>query len=1004
VRSPLRFRPSLLLVSLLLAAIPSEIAAQNRLALSQYYHTAWTSREGAPADVYALAQTRDGFLWLGATGGLFRFDGVHFELLDRVGGVQLQSGNISTLLAVSDELWIGHRLGGVSLLTKDSLQNFGAEQGLPERSVWTIARDSSGTMWAGTTVGLYRLERGKWRQVGPEDGVPQAWIMGLATDARGRLWAATAEGVVRRDSARGRFTLVHPIHPTPPGERPNLLYLVLGQEGTGSVWLSGWMEGVRQLDGNVQFAAGQGRLPRKHTSALYIGRDRDMWVAAGDSVGGFGLRHIWLDRSDQGQTAIDSEVLSLAGGLGGIEVHSILADREGNIWVGTSWGLDRLRRPKMVKAVLPQLVPAFALAPADSGAIWVGSQGRGMLKVGATVEQLPTAPKVVECAYRDPDGVVWAGTKAGLWRSSADRFVPVKLPAELIGPSKQAITRDARGAIWLSAVRTGVYRLIGGRWIKYGGLSGLPQEPALVLTTDEEGRTWFGYTGNRVAVLQGDSVRLFTQAEGLAVGNVLSIQGRQPHLWIGGERGLARFDGRRFHLVYDRTGLSFRGTSGIVETSEGELWLHGAPGITRIPAAEVRQVVRDPSYQVASERLDYRDGLDGIPEQLRPLPTAIAGTDGRIWFATSTGIYWMDPRDIPRNALPPLVAIRDLIAAGRSYPGTEPLELPKRTTGVEIDFAAMGLSIPERIRFRYQLVGSDTSWQDVGGRRQAFYTNLGPGSYRFRVIAANEDGVWNRSGAALAFTIPPAFTQSRWFLALCIAALAGAAWMLYRLRVRQVAGRLRARYQVALAERTRIAQDLHDTLLQGFTGVSLQVVAATQRVSGPPEVIQSLHEVVKLAQQTLADARQAIWDMRSDDSERRSLAEALEAAARSAVGGNGVGITVATSGPARRLPPELETTALRVGREAILNAVKHAAPRHVDIALQYSPREFVLRVRDDGLGTTEGAVDGAAGAGHWGVAGMRQRARRAGGDLDISTEPGHGTVVSLRLPLEPTTP
>jgi|tagenome__1003787_1003787.scaffolds.fasta_scaffold20978193_2 signal transduction histidine kinase/ligand-binding sensor domain-containing protein len=999
--SPLHSGPSLLLASLLLAANSPEIAAQEHLALSQYYHTAWTSRDGAPADVYALAQTSDGFLWLGATGGLFRFDGVHFELVDGVGGVQLQSGNVSTLLAVSDELWIGHRLGGVSLLTKDTLQNFGSEQGLPERSVWTLAQDSSGTMWAGTTVGLYRLERGKWRQVGPEDGVPQAWIMALATDARGRVWAATAEGVVRRDSAQGRFTLVHPVHATPPGERPNLLYLVLGQEGTGSIWLSGSLEGVRQLGGNYRFAAGQGRLPGQRTSALYVGRARDLWVAAGDSVGGFGLQHIWLDRSRRGGTPTESEVLSLASGLSGTEVHSILADREGNIWVGTSWGLDRFRRPKMVKAVLPQVVPAFTLAPADSGAIWVGSQGRGMLKVGATVEQLPSAPKFVECAYRDPDGVVWAGTKAGLWRSSGGRFVPVKLPAELIGPSKQAITRDASGAIWLSVVRKGVYRLTGGRWSKYGGFSRLPQEPALVLTSDEAGRTWFGYTGNRLALLQGDSVRLFTRAEGLAVGNVLSIQGRQPHVWVGGERGLARFDGHRFHLVHDRTGLSFRGTSGIVETSAGELWLHGAPGITRIPAAEVRRLAVDPSYAVEGERLDYRDGLDGIPEQLRPIPTAIAGTDGRIWFATSTGVYWMDPRDIPRNALPPLVAIRGLVAGGRSYSGTPGLQLPQRTTGVQIDFAAMGLSIPQRIRFRYQLVGSDTSWQDVGGRRQAFYTNLGPGSYRFRVIAANEDGVWNQRGAALAFTIPPAFTQSRWFLALCVAALAAAAWMLYRLRVRQVAGGLRARYQVALAERTRIAQDLHDTLLQGFTGVSLQVVAATERVSGPPEVIQTLHEVVKLAQQTLVDARQAIWDIRSADLEHQSLSDALEVAARTAVAGNGVGVSVATSGPARRMAPELETTALRVGREAILNAVRHAAPKHLDIALQYAPDQFVLQVRDDGLGMAANAVDGATGTGHWGVAGMRQRARRAGGDLDIVTQPGQGTVVSLRLPLDP---
>jgi signal transduction histidine kinase/ligand-binding sensor domain-containing protein len=947
-----------------------------------------------------LAQTGDGFLWLGTSGGLFRFDGVRFELVEQAGGAQLPSGNISALLSTPEGLWIGYRLGGVSLLANDTLRTFGPGDGLPERSVWTLARDSSGTIWAGTTVGVYRLERGRWQEVGPDEGVPRTWVTSVITDARGRVWVGTVEGLLRRDSAAGRFTLVHRARPIPPGEPVNETFLVPGQGAKGSIWLSSWADGVQQFDGDSGYSAGHGSLPRKRTGAVYVDRTGDLWVAAEDSVSG-GIEHIWLDGSDRGRTTPESQRLTRARGLSGTDVRSIFADREGNIWVGTSGGLERFRRPKMVKVLLPPVPTWLALVPADSGTIWVGVLGR-MWKVGTRVEEILSHPGAVQCAYRDPDGVVWVASNMGLWRTVAGKFVPVRLPKELVGPSKQAITRDANGALWLSVARKGVYRLIGGRWINFGGLSGLPREPAIVLTTDNQGRTWFGYTGDRVALLEGDSVRVFTKADGLAVGNVLSIHGRDAYVWIGGERGLARFDGRRFHMVLDQTGLSFRGTSGIVETAEGELWLHGAPGITRIPAAEVSHVGMDPTYEVRSERLDYRDGLEGTAEQLRPIPTAVAGSDGRIWFATSTDLYWIDPRAVPRNPLPPLVTIRDVIAGGRSYRGTRPLVLPERTTGVQIDFAAMGLSLPERIHFRYQLVGSDTGWQDVGGRRQAFYTNLGPGSYRFRVVAANEDGVWNENGAALAFTIPPSFLQSRWFLALWVCGLGGTAWMLYRLRLRQVAGRLSARYQVALGERTRIAQDLHDTLLQGFTGVSLQVVAATSRVSGPPEAIRALRDVVKLAQQTLAEARQAIWDIRSADLEHQSLAEALEGAARSTAAGNGVEIRFATTGPVRRMAPELETTALRVGREAIVNALKHAVPTHVDVRLEYAPHQFVLRVKDDGHGMTAGAVDGATAAGHWGVAGMRRRAQQAGGDLDIATEPGHGTVVSLHLPLDPT--
>jgi len=984
------------------ASPPLGGTAQSRLALSQYHHTAWTTRDGAPASIFALAQTDDGFLWLGTTGGLFRFDGVRFELVEKAGGAQLPSGNISALLSTPEGLWIGYRLGGVSLLAKDTMRTFGSQDGLPERSVWAITRDSTGTMWAGTTVGVYRMERGRWREVGPDEGVPRAWVTSLITDARGRVWVGTVEGILRRDSVAGRFTLVHSERPSPPGETFNEPSLAAGQERNGSVWLSSWTDGVKQLD-DGGYTAGRARLPRRRTGAVFIDRAGDLWVATADSVSG-GIEHIWLDGSDQERTTRESQRLTWERGLSGRDVASIFGDREGNIWVGTSGGLERFRRPKMVKVLLPPPVqPWFALAPADSGAIWVGLIGR-MLKVSTKAEEVLTHSEAAHCAYRDPDGVVWVASNTGLWRTMAGRFVPVGLPKELIGVSKQAITRDGSGALWLSVARKGVYRLIGGRWINFGGISGLPREPALVLTTDTDGRTWFGYTGDRVALLEGDSVRVFTKAEGLAVGNVLSIHVRDAHVWIGGDRGLARFDGRRFHIVLDQAGLTFRGTSGIVETAEGELWLHGAAGITRIPAAEVRHVAMDPGYEVRSERLDYRDGLDGTAEQLRPIPTAVAGSDGRIWFATSTDLYWIDPRAIPRNTLPPRVVIRDLVAAGTSYSGSRQLELPQRTTGVQIDFAAMGLSIPERIRFRYQLVGSDTSWQDVGGRRQAFYTNLGPGSYRFRVVAANEDGVWNETGAALAFIIPPTFIQSRWFLALWVCGLGGTAWMLYRLRLRQVAGRLSARYQVALGERTRIAQELHDTLLQGFTGVSLQVVAAAARVTEPPEATRALRDVVRLAQQTLADARQAIWDIRSADLEHQSLPEAIEVAARSAVGDNDVALGFTTTGPVRRMAPELETTALRVSREAVLNALKHAAPTHVDVVLEYAPHHFMLRVSDDGQGIAAGAVDGATATGHWGVDGMRQRAQHAGGDLDIATESGHGTVVSLRLPLDPTRP
>jgi signal transduction histidine kinase len=521
-----------------------------------------------------------------------------------------------------------------------------------------------------------------------------------------------------------------------------------------------------------------------------------------------------------------------------------------------------------------------------------------------------------------------------------------------------------------------------------------------VLTTDHSGRTWFGYTASRVALLEGGTVRLFTGEHGLSVGNVLAIHIKGTHVWVGGELGLAILVAGRFRPVLGKHGAEFRGTSGIVETPDGEVWLNGADGISRIPATEINRVLRDSTYQVQSERLDFRDGLEGSAEQIRPQPTVIAGTDDRLWFATTLSLAWLDPHAIPRNPLPPPLVIRRLTAGNTSYAVEPDLRLPVHTTALRIEYTALSLSMPERVHFRYQLVGTDTAWQDAGGRREAFYTNLSPGSYRFRVIAANEDGVWNRKGASLDFTIPPSLTQTRWFLGVWVAALAVLAWLAYLLRMRQVAGGLRVRYEAAMAERARIAQELHDTLLQGFTGITLQLRAIERMLTHrPQDSAKALKTVLASADTALRDARHMIWDLRAVELEGHDLPTALETAVRRATADSSVQLVFAVHGDHRPLPLAIEATALRVGREAVLNAVKHAAPRMVEVNLEYGPRSLTLRVEDDGSGIPSSALEVAAAGEHLGLAGMRDRAHRAGGKLEITSTLGQGTAVSMSLPI-----
>src|SRR4051794_38757714 len=326
--APVHPARSIVLFCLFLGTISSPGGAQGRLTLSQYHHTAWSAREGAPTNINSLAQSDDGFLWLGTPVGLFRFDGMRFEQFERVGESPFPSGNISALLKAPEGLWIGYRLGGVSLLTKDTLESFGVEKGLPERSVWSLTRDSSGTMWAGTTVGLYHLERGRWREFGPDQGVPRAWVSSLITDARGRIWAATTEGIVRRDSAAGRFTFVHPVHSSPPGEPHNLPFLALGKGNDEFMWLSSWQNGLQQLDMKSGRVSAQADFPHHGKTYLFVDPHGDLWVAGSDSADPSleAVEHFRTDSSGQTPVRADAVRLSRAGGLSGNEVLAFFGD------------------------------------------------------------------------------------------------------------------------------------------------------------------------------------------------------------------------------------------------------------------------------------------------------------------------------------------------------------------------------------------------------------------------------------------------------------------------------------------------------------------------------------------------------------------------------------------------------------------------------------------------------------------------------------------------------
>ncbi len=1010
-------------LALAVACCPCASLSAQSLDVGQYAHTAWTVRDGAPGGIRTLAQGADGVLWIGSGRGLFQFDGVRFERFEAPAGQTLLPHAPNVLLALPDTaLWIGHLTAGVSAFHRGRLVTYGTGDGLPGGAVTAIARDSSGTMWAATSRGLARLLGGQWEAIDTAAGYPGGYTEPVLVDRSGSVWAVAEDGIYTLPRGAARF---EKREPTGAGRRDGELNLVAAPDG--SVWA------VHRSDGVFPLADGRGGPAPPRTlayadSGIYsLAWSRDNPVVAIGTSGR--LVRLWLSTPGGGEAGTAEAAparartipFSRTAGMSGNLIVAALYDGEGSLWVGTSTGIDRFRGTKLTPIAPPGYLGPAAVAPDTNGTAWVATT-RGtpaaLLSVGKSIVPRLDAPRALTCIYRDLRGGLWIGG-AGLWERKDDAFAPVPLPpvqpgGSPLGREIQAVARERDGGLWVAiAFNEGVFRRRPGRgWEQFGGPRLADRSPANVITTDSSGRTWLGYQRGELALVVGDSVRVFAAEEGLDVGRVLAISVYGDRVWIGGQSGVAAFDPRqadghrhRLFVPLLTAGEPLRGVSGLVETPDGELWLNGADGVTRVPAAEVRRALAEPGYQVRYERLDYRDGIEPPAEQVRPLPSAAAGTDGRIWFASAGGVAWVDPRRVRRNTVPPPVQLRALTAGGRRWfagqSASDTLRLPPRTSALSVAYTAYSLAVPDRVRFRYRLEGLDTAWQDAGDRREAFFTNLPPGRYRFRVIASNDDGVWNTAGASLAFAIAPAWNQTWWFVALvtltlvATPAFTAVAWQ--RRRARLTAERSQARFEAMLAERTRLARELHDTLLGGMAGVAMQLDIGARRLAAGDNASATADLLSTLASQAryvLAETRKLVGALRMSQ-QAEALYEQLASAAQRTFSGTEVVAHLTQTGTERSYPATLEAELVSIAGEALANARNHSGCRTVWVICDSGPRELRVGVRDDGSGFD---LSQPTPTGHWGLIGMRERAASIGARLTVTSAPGAGTEVVLVLP------
>ncbi len=968
--------------------VTSARALDRDRTISQFHHTAWRATDGAPSQISALAQTTDGYLWIGSSRGLFRFDGVRFEPYEPP-GVNLPSHNIYALMATPDNgLWVSFRPSGLGFVKDGRITVFDRGE-LPASQVYCFARDFDGRIWAGTQEGLALRVGSGWVPVGPDWSFTPQRIRSLFVDRDGTLWVGTDDAVfsLTRGSKAFQSTGI-----------PVKIVTQTTQAKDGQLWIAENMVGVRPLPLKGRNPpADDPQIPLTAQSAFFD-RDGSLWITDLKSLKRVRFPEQLGNRSlRQGDAQLES--FNERDGLSGDLVNLLFQDREGNIWVSTAKGLDRFRHSHLVPVTLPNGYQKLTLLAGERGTVWVSNvtqmpilqiRGEELISVRSTIQ--------TASVYQDPGGDIWWGCYGGILRQRKQQLKFFLQPKDTVEDwAWELFKADDLGGLWVSLGDLGLVYFKEGVWTRPSGPAGLPGRGPSATFRESSGLLWLGYTENRVCSMEGQNVRCYSQVDGLDVGRTKVIRGHGPHIWFGGELGMALFRDGHFYSVKAEGPEPFGTVSGIVETPDGSLWLNEMRGVVRIPPEEIRQVVANPNHAVVYQRFDFLDGMPGGAQMNFTVSAAIEATDGRLWFATDNGLVWIDPAHIIKNTLPPLISIESISSGDVRHSTSDPVKFAAGTKNVEIDYTALSLSIPERVQFRYRLEGLDANWQEVGKRRQAYYSNLRPGHYKFRVIACNNDGVWNEEGATLEFSIAPLFYQTNWFVLLCIAFAAFLFLVGYRWRVRQVASRLNMQFQERLSERTRIAQDLHDTLLQGLLSASMQLHVADDRLSPDSAAKPLVGRVLQLMGQVVEEGRNAVRGLRSSSTDLLDLEQAFSRVLDELGPSGAVDFKVVVEGVSRPVHPFIRDEAYRVGREALVNAFRHSQANRIEVELEYATKHLRILVRDNGIGIDDGVLQSGR-EGHWGLSGMRERAEEIGGKLRVLSRGGAGTEVELTIP------
>lgn len=958
-------------------------------------HRRWTTSDRGPSSVGALAQTADGYLWLGTHDSLYRFDGFEFEKFVPADGEPL--GMVSTLLSTSKGLWVGFRAGGARLISANGVLQ-PVHPGLPGGVVYDMAEDQQGHVWAATDDGLARHEGTGWHLVGKESGFADRHARAVHVDADGYVWAASEEEL---------YTL-------PPGASAFIQIGIKSQSVSkiasspaGDIWITDRSrDHLLRLKktgyADIEFE----EIPASRTVSIVLDEKGDAWLG----TLGSGVHH--LAAGERSESAEDQAAISsytVRDGLSSNNVLALLIDRDGTLWVGTDTGLDRLTRKTLSSLALPVGAGSHALAVSGDGSLWIGSDNGQLIGLGGDRHSTFELDMPITTLINSQQHGLLMGGYQGIFSLSDDG--PVRIATLPVESAREAAVRamavGKNGDIWVSVNRAGLFVWADQQWRRTEPISDSERQVMPVIASrDLAGMLWFGYRDNLLVSVDEQKVTRWGEQEGLNIGHVTAMLHLPGRTWVGGQHGLAYLKDGRFHRLDLPAVGPFQNIYGLVAVpavkNAGEfgmdIWIHSRGGIFKLPAAEIERVIAGGDALLYSSH-DHIGRLPMDPFKVLPVPTAAYTPEGLLWFATGDGVVHVDPYQPRGMAHPSAITIKSLTADGVDVDiSTAPVRLIAAPEKLVITYSALKLAAPETMRFQYRLNGHDSEWIDAGRSRQATFPRLRPGDYEFQVRALGGNGHFNLPDAVLTIIIPQVFYLRPGFLLIFSLTLLALVFWMSRVYTQREKATLRTRLEERFQERERIARELHDTLLQSVQGMMLSFQAVADRLPEESCTRHSMDRALDRAEQVIAEGRDRIAGLRGQMAPTEDLAAAFQALKQEAGVPFSASYHVSNVGEPMVLRNEVRDAFYQVGKEAVSNARCHAQATRISVTFSYAPGRFEMLVVDDGIGIDPLYQRMHGRPEHSGLVGMYERAGRIDAALVVQSNPQSGTRITLSLP------